>query len=132
MLSSLGLMGVIYSPHPPKMDQDALYQQGFDLRANGQYAEAREVLSRLLSVNPNHVGACHQIALIQGFEGDFDGSLAALEALSNQFPNDLDVRYDLAMTQMMLGDYEPACANLKKILAVNPAHDKAAQQVIYC
>lgn len=114
------------------MDENALYQQGFDLRTNGQYAEAREVLTRLLNGNPNHVGARHQIALIQGFEGDFDGSLAALQTLSNQFPNNLDVRYDLAMTQMMLGDYEPACANLKKILAVNPAHDKAAQQVIYC
>ncbi len=114
------------------MEDEALYKQGFDLRSNGQYAEAREVLSRVLSKNPNHVGARHQIALIQGFEGDFDGSLAALEALSKQFPENLDVRYDLAMTQMMLGDYEPACANLKRILAVNPAHDKAAQQVIYC
>ena len=114
------------------MDIEALYKQGFDLRCSGQYPEARQVLSRVLATNPNHVGARHQIALIQGFEGDFDGSLAALDALSRQNPQDIDVRYDLAMTQMMLGMYEEACGNLKRILAVAPAHDKAAQQVIYC
>ena len=114
------------------MDQEALYRQGFDLRANGQYPEARALFERILAQNPTHVGARHQIALIQGFEGDFDGSLAALEALSAQNAANLDVRYDLAMTQMMLGEYEKACANLKQILAVAPNHDKAAQQVIYC
>ena len=114
------------------MDIEALFKQGFDLRCSGNYAEAQQILQRVLSVNPNHLGARHQVALIQGFEGDFDGSLASLDALCRQHPEDIDVRYDLAMTQMMLGMYEEACANLKRILAVAPAHDKAAQQVIYC
>lgn len=114
------------------MDEEALYQQGFDLRCAGSYAEARQILTRVIATNPMHLGARHQIALIQGFEGDFDGSLASLDVLVRQHPENVDVRYDLAMTQMMLGEYELACANLKRILAVAPAHDKAAQQVIYC
>ncbi len=133
VLSSLGFHNaVLYSPISPVMDDEAIYKQGFDLRCSGSYAEARQILTRLLSKNPTHVGARHQIALIQGFEGDFDGSLAALDELCRQNPQDIDVRYDLAMTQMMLGMYEEACSNLKRILAVAPAHDKAAQQVIYC
>lgn len=114
------------------MDIETLYKQGFDLRCSGSYAEARQYFARVLSVDPTHVGARHQIALIEGFEGDFDSSLASLDVLCRQYPGNIDVRYDLAMTQMMLGMYEEACGNLKRILAVSPGHDKAAQQVIYC
>jgi thioredoxin-like negative regulator of GroEL len=114
------------------MDIEQTYQQGFQLRCDGRYSEARQVLQRVLTANPNHINARHQMALIQGFEGDFDGSLAALGQLAVQFPNNLDVRYDLAMTQMMLGMYEEACANLNFILRINPGHEKALQQSIYC
>lgn len=114
------------------MDIEDLYQKGFQQRCDGNYPDAKATLSRVLAVDPNHVNARHQLALILGFEGDFDGSLAALEALSRQFPQNLDVRYDFAMTQMMLGDYEAACVQLKFILSVNPNHEKAKQQAIYC
>ncbi len=114
------------------MDIEQTYQQGFQLRCDGRYNEARQVLQRVLAANPNHISARHQIALIQGFEGDFDGSLAALAHLVALAPANLDVRYDLAMTQMMLGMYEEACANLRYILQVNPTHEKALQQSTYC
>lgn len=115
-----------------EMQDEELFENGFELRSCGKYAEAREVLAELLRRDPRHVGALHQIALIQGFEGDFDGSLAALDALATANPQNVDVRYDLAMTQMMLGMYEEACSNLKQILAAHPDHDKASQQVVYC
>ena len=114
------------------MDIEQTYQQGFQLRCEGRYSEARPVLQRVLAANPAHANAKHQLALIQGFEGDFDGSLAALQQLSSQFPANLDVRYDLAMTQMMLGMYEEACAHLRHILQVNPGYEKALQQATYC
>jgi tetratricopeptide (TPR) repeat protein len=114
------------------MDIEQTYQQGFQLRCEGRYAEARDALSRVLQADPTHADARHQIGLIQGFEGDFDGSMATLEGLSRQFPNNLTVRYDLAMTQMMLGMYEEACANLRHILNINPTHEKALQQSTYC
>ncbi len=71
------------------------------------------------------------MGLIQGFEGDFDGSLETLQTLSTQDPNDLDVRYDLAMTQMMLGMNDEAAHNFRIIVAVNPSHEKARQQLAY-
>ncbi|MGV3615939.1 MAG: tetratricopeptide repeat protein [Fimbriimonas sp.] len=114
------------------MDIEQTYQQGFQMRCDGRYSEARPLLQRVLAVNPSHVNARHQLALIQGFEGDFDGSLAALQQLSAQNPANLDVRYDLAMTQMMLGMYEEACAQFRYILQVNPGHEKAIQQTAYC
>jgi tetratricopeptide (TPR) repeat protein len=117
---------------PMTMDIEQAYQKGFELRCAGQYAEARTLLQEVLQKDPTHVDARHQIGLIQGFEGDFDGSLLTLQALTTQYPNNLNVRYDLAMTQMMLGLYEEACANLRYILSVNPNHEKALQQAAYC
>lgn len=114
------------------MEIEGLYQRGFELRCEGNYPEAKECFRKVLTVDPAHVNARHQMALVQGFEGDFDGSLSALEALSQQYPNNLDVRYDFAMTQMMLGMYEEACGNLKFILAQDPSHSKALQQITYC
>lgn len=113
-------------------DIDQAYQRGFQLRCDGRYAEARQELQKVLSVEPTHVNALHQMGLIQGFEGDFDGSLATLATLSTKYPTNLDVRYDLAMTQMMLGMYDEACGNFRFILSVNPAHEKALQQITYC
>jgi tetratricopeptide (TPR) repeat protein len=113
-------------------DTEALYQRGFQLRCDGRYPEAREALQQVLAITPNHAKALHQIGLIQGFEGDFDGSLTTLTALSARFPNDLDLRYDLAMTEMMLGMFDEGCANLKYILSIDPTHEKANQQAVYC
>lgn len=114
------------------MDVEALYRQGFDFRCNGQYADAKRIFQQVLQADPNHLNARLQMGLIQGFEGDFDGSLTTLTALSNQFPQNLDVRYELAMTQMMLGMFDEGCANIKYILSVNPTHEKALQQAAYC
>jgi len=114
------------------MGIDDLYQQGYQARCNGQYGEARLYLQRVLQLDPGHVKAQHQMGLIQGFEGDFDGSLATLGSLNARFPGNLEILYDLAMTQMMLGMYDEACTNLRKILSIDPTHEKALQQSAYC
>jgi Tfp pilus assembly protein PilF len=114
------------------MDVETLYNTGFAYRCSGQYGEAQEQFKRVLEVDSTHKQTLHQMALIAGFLGDFDGSLVALQDLSAKYPADNDIRYDLAMTQMMLGDYDSGCLNLKKILATDPSHEKALQQAVYC
>jgi len=113
-------------------DIEMAYQRGFELRCNGQYAEAQMYFQKVLSVDPTHANSLHQVGLIQGFLGDFDGSYATLLKLSTQFPSNLSIRYDLAMTQMMLGMNDEACANFRQILSVDPSHQDASRQVIYC
>jgi len=114
------------------MDIEQTYQLGFQLRCDGRYDEAQQAFQRVLAADPGHIDSRHQMALIAGFLGDFDGSLASLEALGRQAPSNLNVKYDLAMTQMMLGMYDEACALFREILAKNPNHEKAKQQIIYC
>ena len=114
------------------MDNEELFNQAFQLRCNGQYAEAQSILQRILAKDPNHVNARHQMALILGFIGEFDESADQLARLSAQFPKNLQVRYDLAQTQMMLGMQDEACANFNAILAIDPTHEGALQQSAYC
>ena len=114
------------------MNPEDLYNQAYQLRCNGQYAEAQSLLQKVLAIDPNHVNARHQTALIQGFLGEFDDSADQLAKLSSLFPRNLQVKYDLAMTQMMLGMQDEACANFNAILAVDPTHEGALQQSVYC
>jgi tetratricopeptide (TPR) repeat protein len=114
------------------MDINSEYERGFQLRCEGNYGEAKAVFQSILAVDPNHVKSRLQVGLILGFVGDFDASLAALNDLATQNPTDLDVRFGLAMTQMMLGMYDEGCANLKHILEIDPNHQEALRQSTYC
>lgn len=73
-----------------------------------------------------------QRALVRGFEGDFAGSLSDLRQLSLNYPDNLDVRYELAMTHLLLEEFGEGCAGIRYILSVDPSHEKALQQAAYC
>lgn len=96
------------------------------------YRDEKEALLRAIAADPNNVSARHRLALLIGFEGDFEASAAALSQLIEQFPQNLEARYDLGMTQLMLGRYEEACANFRHILSIDPTHEKARQQAVHC
>jgi|GEM_PF-4244294 len=81
-------------------------------------------------MDPHHTKAHWQLALIKGFEGDFDGSLADLKRLNQQNPNDLDILNDLGMTYNMLGYPDEACETFARILHINPDHENARRQSI--
>lgn len=114
------------------MNADELYQKGFEARCDGRYGEAKLFFQAVLGEQPDHVDANWQCALIKGFEGDFDGSLADLQGLCDRYPTHNDIRYDLAMTMMMLGMNDEACAEFNRILSSDPTHDKTLQQIVYC
>jgi Flp pilus assembly protein TadD len=110
---------------------ESLYKQGFEARCAGNYGLAKLYLESVVAQSPTHVNARHQLGLIQGFEGDFDGSLETLQKIAAENPDNVEVRYDLAMTQMMLGMNDEAEMNFRNILAKEPTHEKALQQLAY-
>lgn len=71
-------------------------------------------------------------ALVAGYEGDLIASLGQLRELVAQNPDVIEIRYNLAMTQLLLGMFDEGCANLKQILAVDPTHEEALRQSAYC
>lgn len=108
-----------------------LYDAGYESRCGGDYQTAREKFTEVLRIDPTHIPSRWQIALIKGFEGDFDGSLADLELLAKTVPGNLEIRYDYGMTLMMLGSYDEAKAEFEAILSQDPLHEKAKQQMVY-
>ena len=112
-------------------DIEAAYQRGFQLRCDGRYGEARAEFQRVLATNPRHLEARWQMGLIQGFEGDFDGSIATLQGAVNDYPNAVAVRYDLAMSQQMLGYEDEAVANFLEVRRLDPSHENAQKQLAY-
>lgn len=114
------------------MSVQELYDGAFALRCDGRYGEAKAAFEKVLTLEPGHVKSQWQLALILGFEGDFDGSLESLRSLSVAHPGDLDVLNDLGMTAMMLGEQDEACAAFHRILSVNPEHENALRQSKYC
>ncbi len=113
------------------MDIEAVYQRGFDLRCEGRYTEATVEFDKVLATDPKHCDARWQMGLIQGFQGDFDGSLATLQVLAREFPQNLQVRNDLAMTLVMLGMFDEAAAEFREILRLDPSHENAKKQLAY-
>lgn len=113
------------------MDIEEVYRRGFGLRCEGKYAEATAEFKRVLAADPKHCESRWQLGLIQGFQGDFDGSLAILLELSREFPDNLPVRYDLAMTMMMLGMADEARVELQEILRRDPNHENAKKQLAF-
>src|SRR5690349_7501436 len=114
------------------MNAQELYDKGFELRCSGAYGEARTILQQVLAMEPGHCDARWQLGLIEGFEGEFDGSISSLSKLVEEHPDHVNARYDLAMTMMMLVMDEEACAQFREILRQKPDHEKALQQIIYC
>jgi tetratricopeptide (TPR) repeat protein len=114
------------------MTAQELYDTGFAARCDGRYREAKLYLEQVVSMDPHHTKAHWQLALIKGFEGDFDGSLADLKRLNQQNPSDLDILNDLGMTYNMLGYPDEACETFARILSINPDHENARRQLAYC
>lgn len=113
------------------MDVEEIYQRGFELRCEGRYSEAKNEFGRVLAIQPNHANARWQLGIILGFEGDFDGSLAALQSLVRENPRHSEGLYDLAMTEMMLGMIDEARQHFLELLEMNPGHEGAKKQLAY-
>lgn len=114
------------------MSVQEAYDRGFELRCEGRYGEAKLAFLQVISMDPEHLKSKWQLALIQGFEGDFDGSLESLKQLVALSPGNVDVLNDLGMTYMMLGYQDEACETFRQILAINPDHENAVRQSKYC
>ena len=114
------------------MDAQELYEKGFQLRCEGAYGDAKDVFRQVLDLNLDHADTLWQLGLIKGFEGDFDGSIEALKAVVDEYPNHVGARFDYAMSLMMLGREAEACEQLREVLRQDPSHEKAKQQTVFC
>lgn len=110
---------------------EALYDEAYKYRCEGKYPEAKAELQKLLTKQPRHMKALWLWGLIQGFEGDFEGSIRTLTKIVDIWPDVPAMRYDLAMSQVMLGMSDEAYLNFQEVLRQNPDHEDARRQLAY-
>ena len=104
-------------------------EKGVAYKIEGQYEEAVRELRGLLAETPDHARAHHELGLVLGFTGDFDGSLAALARAVELDADGIKARTDLALTYCMLGRYEEAKVGFETVLAADPENETAQKNL---
>jgi eukaryotic-like serine/threonine-protein kinase len=94
------------------------------------WKNAEESFDRALELNPSitqiHTNYCSSTLLPLGKSRK---ALQLLEAALTTDPLSLDVRRELAMAQIIVGRYDDAIANLRRVLAVDPEFPSARLQL---
>lgn len=112
----------------PAADADAAnrFERAIALKSEGLYSDALQCLRALAQETPGDAELHHQIGLILGFSGEFEGSLAELRHSVELSPSNTLVRNDLALTYTMLGMYDEARVEFANVLE----HDRENQVAI--
>ncbi|MDQ2798172.1 MAG: hypothetical protein M3Y13_00835 [Armatimonadota bacterium] len=111
--------------------QEERLERGIAYKIEGRYDEATTEFQALLAENGDHAEAHHQLGLVLGFIGDFEGSLAELEQATQLDPSNTLSRNDLALTYTMLGMYDEAKAEFACVLAQDEGNDVARRNLTY-
>jgi tetratricopeptide (TPR) repeat protein len=101
-----------------------LFEQACILRIDGQYAEAIEVLSRVIDAEPNFAHAHMELGLSLCFIGEFDRSLTELELAAGLASTDAEIHLHLGKTYTMLGYYDEGLLMFQKVLELAIPDDR--------
>lgn len=112
-------------------DPNSLVLQATQLKNDGRYDEAAEILKRALTLSPRDPEAHRVLGLVYCFTGMFDESIQELETAVNLSPDNLTARVDLALTYSMLGMAPEAKAQLQEVLKMDPSNEAAQRHIIY-
>jgi tetratricopeptide (TPR) repeat protein len=81
------------------------------LRLFGQYAAARDELERVLRMHPTNIDALSTLGVIFQDLGEPESALTRLKQAIALAPNSPSIRWNLSLTQLLLGDFENGWAN---------------------
>lgn len=111
--------------------RDALLAEADALRIAGDYANAQPKYEAVLSEYPDcglaHAGLAHCL-LNTGF---FEESLESFRTALKAEPENLTFLMNYGKTLCMLGEYAEAREQFEKVLAIDPDHDDALEQMLY-
>ena len=112
-----------------------LYEQGIELRINGEYDPAIECFKQAIDADPNFARAHMELGLAYCFTGYFDESIAELELARGLDPCDPEIVLNLAKTYTMLGMFDEGEAAFRFILELvcegDKIYDEAQKQLGY-
>ncbi len=112
-------------PVPEGSPADQLYQRARDAAARGRRADAVQLYRDLLSLDPRHLGARNNLALLYEESGDADLALDELNAAVRFHPDQVDLLVNRGAIQGAMKRYNEAEADLRRALRLVPGHPGA-------
>ncbi len=112
----------------PLAAQAATLQEGLALKRQEKLPAAAEVFAALVKENPADLEAQEQLAIVQGWLGRYDDSIASWSALLAQAPRSPNARgweIGRARIRYWKGDHAKARAELDAVLGAAPADGDA-------
>lgn len=97
-----------------------LYERAYEAVAEGRYSEARVLLERCLSDNPDHILAHKELAVVLKKMGDIRGALPHRREVKRLDPSDTVNRFNLADLLAVLGARDDALREVEELLTMEP------------
>jgi len=97
-----------------------LYETAYEAVSKGYYSEARDLLERCLSENPDHILAHKELAVVLKKMGDLRGALSHRREVKRLAPSDTVNRFNLADLLAVLGARDDALQEIEELLSMEP------------
>jgi hypothetical protein len=98
----------------------------------GNLYGARQALEHALSLSPNLARAHYFYARVLRGEGDYDGALAHLRTVIQQYPKDRVVRNDAGRVLFLQKKYAEAVKEFEQVLTIDPEDVQAHYNLMLC
>lgn len=122
---------VFLLPKPDLQAQLGTVEDAQQLAARGAYAEAEQLLTQLLSQNPDDLPAQLLQAHNQSWQRKYTEAIKGYGQILARHPGHTEATNGLAYTQLWSGDAPSAIANFEKILLAEPQHQDAQKGLGY-
>ncbi|HMQ46102.1 MAG TPA: tetratricopeptide repeat protein [Saprospiraceae bacterium] len=122
---------VLLLPKPDLQAQQSTVEEAQQLAARGAHIEAEQLLTQLLSQNPDYLPAQLLLAHNQSWQRKYKDAINGYRQVLTRHPEHTEATNGLAYTQLWSGDMPSAIANFEKILLAEPQHQDAQKGLGY-
>jgi predicted O-linked N-acetylglucosamine transferase (SPINDLY family) len=103
-----------------KSEAELLYQRGNALAQQRRLDQAGEAYDRCLALDPSHLGALNNRALVLVHQQRWDAALQALDAILLKYPQMADAWNNRSGVLQALGRHQEALESLQRVLQLRP------------
>ena len=100
-----------------------------------EYGRAENLYKNILKIDPNYINAIHNYANLKKHHMKYDDAINLFDRALREDPNNNVIRYNLAISQQGIGNYEEAKKKILEILKINPkfiiAHKVLSELIEY-
>lgn len=82
-------------------------------------------------LEPDNPDLACRLALMQSSTGDYPSAFLTLSAFVRDHPNHFNTLVDLALTEMMLEDFENAAEHFRRALKIDPGNEDVKRHLDY-